>query len=106
MICKRLEKEGIKTVLITDECSGWDGMSQPLADTTEEAVAVVSTGNVSHVIKLEPADKVIGDINAITTLAGGWEGCLEEDGSLQCELNAVIGSTSEIGYHNCTVKLY
>lgn len=106
MICKRLEKEGIKTVLITDECSGWDGMSQPLADTTEEAVAVISTGNVSHVIKLEPADKVIGDINAITTLAGGWEGCLEEDGSLQCELNAVIGSTSEIGYHNCTVKLY
>lgn len=106
MICKRLEKEGIKTVLITDECSGWDGMSQPLADTTPEAVAVVSTGNVSHVVTLEPADKVIGDINAIATLAGGWEGCVGEDGSLQCELNAVIGATSEIGYHNCTVKLY
>ena len=25
MICERLEKSGIKTVLITDECSGWDG---------------------------------------------------------------------------------
>ncbi len=106
MICKRLEDDGIKTVLITDECSGRDGMSQPLADTAKEAVAVVSTGNVSHVVKLPPADRVIGNDKAIATLAGGWEGALEEDGSLQCELNAVIGSTSEIGYHNLTVKLY
>lgn len=106
MICKRLEDSGIKTVLITDECSGRDGMSQPLADTAKEAVAVVSTGNVSHVVTLPPADKVIGNDEAIATLAGGWEGCLGEDGSIQCELNAVIGATSEIGYHNCTVKLY
>lgn len=106
MICKRLEDSGIKTVLITDECSGRDGMSQPLADTAKEAVAVVSTGNVSHVVTLEPADKVIGNDKAIVTLSGGWEGSLGEDGSIQCELNAVIGSTSEIGYHNCTVKLY
>lgn len=106
MICKRLEDSGIKTVLITDECSGRDGMSQPLADTTKEAVAVVSTGNVSHVVELPPADIVLGDPKAIATLAGGWEGALADDGSMKCELNAVIGSTSEIGYHNCTVKLY
>lgn len=106
MICKRLEDAGIKTVLITDECSGRDGMSQPLADTTKEAVAVVSTGNVSHVVELPPADIVLGDPKAIATLAGGWEGALESDGSMKCELNAVIGSTSEIGYHYCTVKLY
>ncbi|WP_422486950.1 glycine/sarcosine/betaine reductase component B subunit [Gudongella sp. DL1XJH-153] len=104
MICKRLEDSGIKTVLITDECSGWDGMSQPLADTTPEAIAVISTGNVSHVVELEPADKVIGRPETIATLAGGWEGCLKEDGSMVCELNAVIGATS--GYHNLTVKLY
>lgn len=106
MICKELEDSGVKTVLITDECSGRDGMSQPLADTAKEAIAVISTGNVSHVVKLPPADKVIGNDKAIATLAGGWEGALEEDGSLQCELNAVIGATSEIGYHNLTVKLY
>ena len=106
MICKRLEKENIKTVLITDECSGWDGMSQPLADTAKEAVAVVSTGNVSHVVTLPPADKVVGNAAAIATLAGGWEGSLEADGTIKCELNAVIGATSEIGYHNCTVNLY
>lgn len=106
MICERLEKEDIKTVLITDECAGRDGMGQPLADTNEAAVAVVSTGNVSHVVKLPPADKVIGDHKAIETLAGGWEGSVSEDGTLECELNAVIGATSEIGYHNLTVKLY
>lgn len=106
MICKRCEQKGIKTVLITDECSGWDGMSQPLTDMAEEAVAVISTGNVSHVVELPPAKKVLGNEKAIYTLAGGWEGCIAEDGSMKCELNAVIGSTSEIGYHNCTVELY
>ncbi|GAA0789988.1 glycine/sarcosine/betaine reductase component B subunit [Hathewaya limosa] len=106
MICKRLEKSGIKTVLITDECSGRDGMSQSLADTTKEAVAVVSGGNVSHVVTLPPADKVLGSDKAIATLAGGWDGALLEDGTLMCELNAVIGATSEIGYHNCTSRLY
>lgn len=106
MICKRLEDSGIKTVLITDECSGRDGMSQPLADTAKEAVAVVSGGNVSHVVTLPPADKVIGNAKSIATLAGGWDGALLEDGTLMCELNAVIGATSEIGYHYCTAKLY
>lgn len=106
MICEGLEKAGIKTVLITDECSGRDGMSQPLTDTAAEAIAVISTGNVSHVVTLPPAKKVLGDPAAIATLAGGWDGALHEDGTMECELNAVIGATSEIGYHNLTVELY
>lgn len=106
IICKKCEKAGVKTVLITDECAGRDGMSQPLADTAAEAVAVISTGNVSHVVTLPPADKVIGKAEAIATLAGGWAGALWEDGTLQCELNAVIGANSEIGFHNVTCRLY
>ena len=106
MICKKLEDAGIKTVLITDECAGRDGMSQPLADTTKEAIAIISCGNVSHVVTLPPADKVIGNAGAIATLAGGWEGALGEDGSLSCELNAIIGATSEIGYFNVTCSQY
>lgn len=107
MISAECEKMGIKSVLITDECSGWDGMSQPLTDYAEEAIAVISTGNVSHVIEVEKADRVLGDIEAIANLAGGWAGAYNpEDGSLKCELNAVIGATSEIGYHNLTVELY
>lgn len=106
MVCALLEKRGIKTALITDECSGWDGTSQPLTDTAAEAVAVVSSGNVSKVIELGPAERVIGNLKSAQTLAGGWDGCVEGDGSLKVELNAVIGATSEIGTHNASVKLY
>lgn len=107
MICSRVEKLGIKSVLITDECSGWDGMSQPLTDIAKEAVAVISTGNVSHVIELEKADRVLGDPEAVANIAGGWAGAYNpEDGTMKCELNAVIGATSEIGTHNATVELY
>ncbi|KAA9302018.1 MULTISPECIES: glycine/sarcosine/betaine reductase component B subunit [Aerococcus] len=106
MIAEGLENSGIKTVLITDECSGWDGDSQPLADAKEEAKAVISTGNVSHLIHLEAAEEVLGDAKAIANLSGGWEGSLDEAGNISCELNAVIGATSEIGYHNLTVELH
>ena len=106
MNCKRLENRGIKTVLVTDECSGWDGTSQPLTDNTKEAIAVISTGNVSMVVELEPADRILGNIKSSQTLAGGWAGCVAEDGSLKVELNAVIGACSEIGFHDASVKLF
>lgn len=107
MICSKLEKMGIKTVLITDECAGWDGMSQPLADVSKEAIAVVSTGNVSHVVNLDKADRILGDPEALANIAGGWAGAYNpEDGTMKCELNAVIGATSEIGFHNACVELY
>lgn len=107
MICEGLEKNNILTTLITDECSGWDGTSQPLTDAKDEAVAVISTGNVSHLVELEKADEVLGNIEAVANIAGGWDGSYnEETGQITCELNAVIASTSEIGAHNATVKLY
>jgi len=106
MICKKCENAGIITQLMTDECAGRDGMSQPLADTAPEAVAVTSGGNVSHVVTLPPSKKVIGNAAAIAVLAGGWDGALLPDGTLMCELNAVIGATSEIGFHNVTCRLY
>ena len=65
MISAGCEKHGIKTVLITDECSGWDGMSQPLTDTADEAIAVISTGNVSHLVTLDVAEKVLGDRKSV-----------------------------------------
>lgn len=105
MIAEGLEKSGIKAVLITDECSGWGGDSQPLADTKDEAKAVISTGNVSHLVHLPKASKVLGDDRAIANLSGGWDGSLDEEGNITCELNAIVASTSEIGTHNLTVKL-
>lgn len=100
-----MEQEGIKTVLITDECSGQDGFSQPLADTTPEAVAVVSAGNVSHLVKLDPAKVILGNVAAIENISGGWHDSVQEDGSIFCELNAIIGATSEIGFSNATTVL-
>ncbi len=104
--CKMLEEDGIKTVLITDECAGRDGLSQSLADAVPEAKAVITTGNVSHLITIPPADKVLGNAEAIANVAGGYDGALHEDGSISCELNAIIGATAEIGYHNVTTKMY
>ncbi len=106
MNCQLLEKAGIKTVLITDECAGRDGKSQSLADTAPEAQAIVTTGNVSALVTLPPMEKVIGKEETIANLAGGYDGSLKEDGSISCELNAIIGSTSEIGYHKVTTALY
>lgn len=105
-ICRELEKSGIKTVLITDECAGRDGLSQSLADAVPEAKAIISTGNVSHLVKLPPAEKVIGSEKAISNLSGGFDESLGKDGSILCELNAIIGSTSEIGFFNLTTRLY
>ncbi len=104
--CKLLEEDGIKTVLITDECAGNDGFSQSLADTSSVAKAVISTGNVSHMVKLDPAERVIGNIGSLANLAGGSGDSFCDDGSIVCELNAIIGSTSEIGYHNLTARQY
>ncbi len=105
-ICKLLEDKGIKTVLVTDECAGQDGFSQSLADSRPEAKAVVSTGNVSHPVSLPPAEKILGYQDTLPNLAGGAEQSLNGDGGVTVELNAVIGSTSEIGYHNLSTELY
>ena len=44
MNCKKIEAEGIKTVLITDEYAGRDGKSQSLADADKAADALVTAG--------------------------------------------------------------
>ncbi len=60
MNCKKIEAEGIKTVIITDEYAGRDGKSQSLADADVAADAVVTGGNANEVVILPKLDKVIG----------------------------------------------
>ena len=58
-------------------------------------------------IELEKADEILGDPHALANIAGGWDGAYDEEtGTMKCELNAIIGATSEIGTHNATVQLY
>ena len=97
MNCTKLEEKGIKTVIIADEYAGRDGMSQSLADASQSADAMVSVGNANELITLPKLDKVLGDIDAAEVIAGGFSGSLSEDGSMIVEIQAIIGSTNELG---------
>ncbi len=74
MNCKKIEGQGVKTVIITDEYAGRDGASQSLADADKAADAVVTGGNANQVIDLPKMDKVIGHPEFIDTIAGGFDG--------------------------------
>lgn len=50
MNTKKIEAEGVKTVIITDEYAGRDGKSQSLADSDPAADAVVTGGNANELI--------------------------------------------------------
>lgn len=98
MNCKKIEKEGVKVVLTTDEYAGRDGASQSLADADASADAVISNGNANQVIVLPPMDVVIGHTKYIDIIAGGFDGSLRNDGSIEVEIQAITGATSEVGF--------
>ena len=98
MIIRGLEQAGIRTTTITDEFAGSDGGSQSLADTTPEADAVVSVGNANQRVILPAMNRVIGDLPNVSRLAGGYPYSLREDGSMEIELQAIIGATNQLGY--------
>jgi sarcosine reductase len=98
MIVRALETAGIKTVAITDEFAGTDGASQSLADTTPEADALVSVGNANAVVELPAMQTVIGPTPDVARLAGGYAQSVHEDGSMTVELQAIIGSTNQLGF--------
>lgn len=98
MNCWKAERAGIKTVLVTDEYAGRDGCSQSLADGCAEGNACVTAGNANELIVLPPMGKIIGELPAADIIAGGFFGSLREDGSLEVELQAILGSTNELGF--------
>ncbi|NLL18110.1 MAG: beta-aspartyl-peptidase [Clostridia bacterium] len=104
MNCRKIEKKGIKTVLITDEYAGQDGASQSLADSTPEGDAVVTAGNANEVITLPPMKTVIGYPEVADVIAGGSAGSLKEDGSITAEIQVITGATNELGFNYLTAK--
>ena len=104
MNCTKLEKKGIKTVLITDEYAGRDGASQSLADADPLADAVVTAGNANQVIELPAMEKIIGHVRSADIIAGGFSGSLDEVGRIKVEIQAIIGSTNELGFSNLAAK--
>ena len=104
MNCRKSTDLGMKTVLVTDEYAGQDGASQSLADAHPSADAVVSNANANAVIKLPPMNKIIGDAKQANVIAGGWEGSLHADGSIEAELQVITGATNELGFWKLTAR--
>lgn len=104
MNCKKIEGQGVKTVIITDEYAGRDGASQSLADADKAADAVITGGNANELIELPKMDKVIGHPEFIDTIAGGFDGSLKADGSVTVEIQAITGATSEVGFGYLTAR--
>lgn len=97
--CVKAEKAGIKTVLVTDEYAGANGASQSLADSCQEGTAVVTAGNANATIVLPPMSKLIGDAGQADVIAGGFFGSKRPDGSLEVEIQAILGATNELGFN-------
>ena len=104
MNCKKIEAEGIKTVIITDEYAGQDGRSQSLADADAAADAVVTGGNANMVITLPKMDRVIGTLAYAGKIAGANADSLQEDGSYTAELQVITGATNETGFGRLSAR--
>lgn len=107
-----LEDAGVKTVGVTNECTGRDGQSQPLVTLDEKCDAIVSCGNVSELIKLPPMETVLGELDALKRdgLSGGWADdeilgpSVKEDGSIIMENNAMFCGDRVCGWSPKTMK--
>ena len=92
IVCKELEDNGIKTVIITNEDAGTDGMSESLPDSVVEADAIVSTGNSNATVMLPAMDKTIGVIKDVERVCGGNVDSIQDDGRLLVEIHGIMGS--------------
>jgi glycine reductase len=104
MNCKKIEAEGVKTVIVTDEYAGRDGKSQSLADADAAADAVVTGGNANEVVILPKLDKVIGMMDYVNKIAGASEDTLREDGTLEVDLQVITGATNEMGFGTLSAR--
>lgn len=107
-----LEDAGVKTVGISNECTGRDGQSQPLVTLDEKCDAIVSCGNVSEMIELPPMETVLGELEALARdgLSGGWAAdeklgpSVREDGSIIMENNSMFCGDQVCGWSPKTMK--
>lgn len=90
--CRGLENKGIKTVIITNEDAGIDGMSESLPDIVSEANAIISTGNSNATVMLPKMDRIIGQLQEIARVTGGNVDSIQDDGRLLVEIHGIMGS--------------
>ena len=91
IVCQELENNGIKTVIITNEDAGVDGMSESLPDSVQEANAIVSTGNSNATVMLPAMEKTIGNLKEVERVCGGNITSIQPDGRLLLEIHGIMG---------------
>jgi sarcosine reductase len=102
--CERL---GIKTVLVTYEYGGKDGVDSPLLFYAAEANAVVSTGSRDRWIELPEAEKTVGPYDEIRVLTYPGAPTTPARGALTLDArDMIIGGVDNWGGENWACKLY
>ena len=101
------EQRGIKTVLVTYEHSGKEGVDAPLLFYLPEADAVVSTGSRDRWIELPLAETVVGPYDKIQVLSyPGAPGVPAQDALTLESRDTIIGGVDNLGMQSCTSSLY
>ncbi len=55
-------------------------------------------------IHLAPMDRVIGYPEVADIIAGGFDGSLHADGSIDAELQVITGATNEMGFNKLSAR--
>jgi glycine reductase len=50
--------------------------------------------------------RIIGDLKPAEVIAGGFVGCLTTDGGLNIEIQAIMGSTCQLGFGKLAARGY
>lgn len=101
------EQRGIKTVLVTYEYGGKDGVDSPLLYYAPEAQAVVSTGSRDRWVELPAPEKVIGPYEEIRVLNYPGAPLTPAGGSLTFDArDMVIGGVDNWGRQSWTCRAY
>ena len=99
--CKRA---GIKTVLVTYEYGGKDGVDSPLLFYVPEADAVVSTGSRDRWLELPPPDRSVGPSDSFQILTYPGSPLIPSRSSLTFDAREMIMGGVDIwgrGFRTC-----
>ncbi len=101
------EQRGIKTVLVTYEYGGKDGVDSPLLYYVPEAQAVVSTGSRDRWVELPAPERVIGPYKEIRVLTYPGAPMTPANGPISFDAHdMLIGGVDNWGRQSWTCKAY